>query len=467
MQGRKEKKAAVRPIKRRDWNMTIRIPPQTAAVMEGLERSGFEAYAVGGCVRDRLLGLEPKDWDVTTSALPEQAEHALANFQIAETGLKHGTITVVSGGMPVEVTTYRIDGPYSDNRHPDGVTFTRSLEDDLARRDFTVNAMACGLSGEIVDRFGGREDLGRKLIRCVGNPDARFHEDGLRILRALRFSSVLGFSIEEKTGLAVLKNCSLLGGISAERSAKELSALLCGKNAAAVLRDYRGVIGVLIPELRAEFDFPQDNPYHCFDVWEHTVNAVERIEPDPLLRLVMLLHDIGKPSCRTTDQNGVGHFYGHGKKSAELSKKVLKRLKYDGKTIRTAAALIRWHDLPLNGNEKLILRRLNLLGEKNLRLLIKIRAADIQAQAPEHLSRLNSLAEASGTLEKVLAQGPCFSRKDLAVNGSDLLKAGIPPGREIGQTLDSLLEAVLDGRCPNAKEDLLRLAEKMKGGSEA
>lgn len=445
--------------------MIIRIPPQASAVMERLVQNGFEAFAVGGCVRDSLLGLAPKDWDVATSALPGQAEQALADFRIAETGLKHGTITVVSGGMPVEVTTYRIDGDYSDNRHPDGVTFTRSLREDLTRRDFTVNAMACGLSGGIVDRFGGLEDLDRKLIRCVGDPDRRFREDGLRILRALRFSSVLGFSIEEKTGRAVLKNRALLDGISAERSAKELSALLCGKNSPAVLREYREVIGTLIPELRAEFDFPQDNPYHDLDVWEHTVAAVGGIEADPVLRLVMLLHDIGKPSCRTTDAKGTGHFYGHGEKSAELAEKILKRLKFDGKTVRTAVTLVRCHDLPLTGDEKLMKRRLNLLGEKNLRLLLKVRAADVRAQAPEYRYRLETLAEAGDTLDRILAQGQCFSLKNLAVNGSDLLAAGVPRGREIGRTLEFLLGAVMDGRCPNRKADLLRFAAEAKGGT--
>lgn len=442
--------------------MNLRIPPYAAAVMRRLEENGFEAYAVGGCVRDSLLGLEPKDWDVTTSALPEQAERALSEFRTVETGLKHGTITAVSEGKPVEVTTYRIDGDYSDHRHPDGVTFTRSLAEDLARRDFTVNAMACGLSGELVDRFGGCADLGRGLIRCVGDPDRRVQEDGLRILRALRFASVLGFSIEEKTGCAALKNRALLNGISPERSSKELSALLCGKNAPAVLRKYREIIGTLIPELRAEFGFPQDNPFHCFDVWEHTVKAVGEIEADPVLRLVMLLHDTGKPLCRTTDKNGVGHFYGHAEKSAELAQNILKRLKFNGKTVRSVSALVRFHDLPLSADEKLLRRRLNLLGEKNFRLLLKVRAADIRAQAPDRLYRLDSLAETEGALEKILAQGQCFSLKDLAVNGSDLTAAGVPRGPETGRLLRLLLGAVLDGTCPNTKENLLRLAAEKK-----
>lgn len=437
--------------------MEIRIPPQAAEVLKRLAQNGFEAYAVGGCVRDSLLGLVPKDWDVTTSALPEQTEQALAEFPVLETGLKHGTVTVLSGGMPIEVTTYRMDGAYSDNRHPDKVTFTRSLSEDLARRDFTINAMACGLSGKIIDRFDGRADLERKSIRCVGSPDTRFREDALRILRALRFASVLGFELEQETARAARENRALLAGISPERCAGELSLLLCGKNAPAVLRTHWEVIGALIPELRAESSLPQDDSVPCRG-WESTVRAVGEAEADPVPRLVMLLHKIGNSSCGAAVKNRAGLSECDAEKSARLAEHVLKRLKFNGKTVRTAVLLIRCQNLPLSGDERLVRRRLNQLGEQNFRLLLNVRAADIRAQSLEAQDQLQTVSAAADALERILAQGQCFSLKDLAVNGSDLLDSGIPRGPEIGRTLHRLLEAVMDGKCPNVREALLRLA---------
>jgi tRNA nucleotidyltransferase (CCA-adding enzyme) len=270
--------------------MKIKIPSQVDGVLKRLSENGREAYAVGGCVRDSLLGLTPNDWDVATSALPEETERIFADCRVIETGLKHGTVTILSGGMPIEVTTYRIDGAYSDGRHPDDVSFTRNLKDDLARRDFTVNALAYNPESGLADCFGGRQDLADGIIRCVGDADIRFREDGLRILRALRFSSVLGFSIESRTAESALRNRDLLDRIAGERIQAEFTKLLCGRGAAEVLRKFREIIAQFIPEIRPSFGFDQHNPHHSYDVWEHVLHSVNAVTPEPVLRLTMFLH---------------------------------------------------------------------------------------------------------------------------------------------------------------------------------
>lgn len=442
--------------------MIVKIPPQVDSILQIMTGSGFDACVVGGCVRDSLLQKRPSDWDVATSALPEETMRVLNGFSIIETGLKHGTVTVLSGGMPVEVTTYRIDGTYSDGRRPDTVTFTRRLRDDLSRRDFTINAMACRTTGELVDEFGGREDLARGVIRCVGDPDLRFREDGLRILRALRFASVLDFSIEPKTASSLLKNRAMLDGIARERIAAEFTKLLCGAGAERVLREYREIAAQFIPEIRASFDFPQNNPHHCYDVWEHTLKSMSFVSPDPMLRLTMFLHDLGKPFCYSEDQNGTGHFYGHPEKSAELAESVLKRLRYGRKTIGTVTLLVRQHDLSLPDSERILRRRLNRLGEQNLRRLIEVRAADTLAKSPEDRKKLPLLDKTKKTLEQMIQEKQCFALHDLAVNGSDLMEAGVPQGGEVGRLLSLLLEAVIDGACPNRREDLLDYAKKKR-----
>ena len=304
----------------------MEIPGYVQAVLEALEAAGHEAWCVGGCVRDALLGREPGDWDVTTSARPEET---LAVFptQGEPTGLKHGTVTVKTPGGPVEVTTYRIDGTYRDHRRPDSVIFTASLEADLSRRDFTVNAMAANLRGAFRDPFGGREDLRQGILRCVGDPDRRFQEDALRILRGLRFSASLGFSLEPGTAAALRRNRKLLGEVAPERIQVEFFKLLPGKAAAQVLRTYPEVFGVFWPELLAMVGFDQRNRHHCYDVWEHTLHALAAAPEDPVLRCTMLLHDVGKPASFTLDKQGVGHFYGHPAVSRELAEGMLRRLR--------------------------------------------------------------------------------------------------------------------------------------------
>jgi tRNA nucleotidyltransferase (CCA-adding enzyme) len=442
--------------------MIVKIPPPVDSILQILTRSGFDACVVGGCVRDSLIGKTPSDWDIATSALPSEAMDALNGFPIRKTGLKHGTVTVFSHKMPVEVTTYRVDGTYSDGRRPDAVTFTRLLREDLSRRDFTVNAMASRRTGELVDEFGGLNDLKRKMIRCVGDPDLRFREDGLRILRALRFASVLDFTIEPKTSGSLMQNRNMLDGIARERVAAEFTKLLCGAGAARVLQEYREVIAQFVPEIRSSFGFQQNNPHHCYDVWEHTLKSISAIPSDPVLRLTMFLHDLGKPLCYSEDENGIGHFYGHPEISAKLAGSVLRRLRFSKKTIGTVTLLVRQHGLSLPDSEKILRRRLNRLGEENLRRLIEVRAADTAAKSPENREKLSLLNNTKKTLERILQEKQCFTLRDLAVNGEDLIEAGIPKGDEVGRLLSLLLGAVMDGTCPNRREALLDRAEKEK-----
>lgn len=444
--------------------MIVQIPPQVDDILQILTQNGYDACVVGGCVRDSLLGKRPADWDVATSALPEETMRLLRNFSILKTGLKHGTVTVLSGSMPVEVTTYRIDGTYSDGRRPDAVSFTRLLRKDLSRRDFTVNALAFRRTGELVDEFGGRQDLSLKLIRCVGKPDQRFREDGLRILRALRFASALDFTIEPGTASSLVKNRSMLDGIARERVSAEFTKLLCGPGAERILRDYREVIAQFVPEIRPSFDFEQNNPHHIYDVWEHTLKSIASVDPDPVLRLTMFFHDLGKPFCYSKDAEGIGHFYGHAEISADLAAQILKRLRYSRKRSSAVTALVRNHDLSLPDSEKILRRRLNQIGEENLRRLLKIRAADTLAKSPDDRSRLSQLNRTAALLNHILSEKQCFSLRDLAVRGGDLMAAGIPEGGEIGRTLDMLLRAVIDGDCPNERSALLNYV-KQKGGN--
>ncbi len=442
--------------------MRINIPSQVEFIIQKLTAMGYEAYLVGGCVRDSILGLSPNDWDITTSALPDEIKSTLNDCKLIETGVKHGTITALIDQVPVEVTTYRVDGKYSDNRHPDEVRFTHSLKEDLARRDFTINALAYNHSDGMIDCFGGAEDILNKQIRCVGDPTLRFQEDGLRILRALRFSSVLSFTIEKNTSASVLKSCDLLDNIARERINCEFTKLLCGKKAENVLRDYRLVIEQFLPEISPMAGFEQHNPYHIYDVWEHTLKSVGNIEATPVLRLTMLLHDIGKPYCYTQDEKGVGHFYGHGEKSTEMAQKILERLKYDSVTIDTVTELVKLHDLPLSAEEKLIRHRLNQLGQKKLRLLLKVKAADAKAQNPIYGSRLGELHEIETVVDDIIARSLCFSLKDLQVDGADIISLGIPKGPQIGRMLSALLDAVIDGKCKNQFSDLMSYAQAMK-----
>ena len=435
------------------------MPLYVKTVLGTLEAAGQEAWCVGGCVRDALLGREPEDWDVATSALPEETMTLFAGHAIP-TGLRHGTVTVRMDHRSVEITTYRTDGPYHDHRRPDAVTFTRSLEEDLARRDFTVNAMAWNLRGELRDPFGGRQDLERKVLRCVGDPDRRFQEDALRIMRGLRFAAALGFPVEDATGAGLHRNRELLAEIAVERIQVELWKLLRGRQAAEVLRAFPDVIGVFWPEILPMVGFDQRNCHHCYDVWEHTLYAVAAAPADPVIRCAALLHDIGKPHCFTVDENGVGHFYGHGAISWELADRMLRRLKCSTEFRETVVRLVDWHDRNIPRTDKSIRRALRLLGEEDLRRLIALKRADNLAQAPAYWDRQRELDKAEEILEKLLAEDACFSLRQLAVNGRDLLALGLS-GPAVGRTLDALLDAVVNGELPNEPAALLDAARRL------
>lgn len=424
-----------------------------AAIML-LRLNGYEAYLVGGCVRDLFMGKFPKDWDITTNARPEEVKQAFYGYKYFETGLKHGTITVIVEETPLEITTYRVDGDYSDNRHPDNICFSQSLQEDLSRRDFTMNALAYDIDGQVIDFYQGRSDISAGIIRCVGDPEKRFSEDALRILRALRFSSVLGFKIERATAAAIHDTKHLLENISAERICEELTKILCGKNSRSVLKEYADVINIPIPELSPMFGFAQRNKYHCYDVWEHTIAAIEKSPPLPAGRWAALFHDIGKPACFSLGEDGRGHFYGHQSKSKEIADNVMGRLKFDNATRDKVLQLVENHMLILRPDKKYIKRLLNGMGEDLFKDLLQLQRADNLAQAPEYHHRQEKFAQIEALLAEIIAENACFSLKDLAVNGHDLLVLGLQ-GKEIGLALNSLLNAVIDEKVVNEREALM------------
>lgn len=442
--------------------MTMDMPKNVDTAINLLQSAGFEAYAVGGCVRDSLLGKTPNDWDITTSAKPEDMKSVFADFHCIDTGIKHGTVTVVIDGEPLEITTFRLDGEYEDNRHPKSVTFTSDLGADLGRRDFTVNAMAYSKKTGTVDLFGGQNDLKNKIIRCVGDPDRRFNEDALRILRALRFASALDFEIEEKTAQSLLKNRALLGNISEERIAKELLKLVCGKGAKRILTDFAPVLFEILPELQPIYKNSHDNPHHCYDIYEHTLIAVESIDPEPTLRFAMLLHDCGKPAVKKFDENGVAHFYGHQRISAEISAQILARLKVSNKFRDEILFLVSNHDRwELYENTEKMPRYLSKFGLDGVLKLLKVMRADVLAQSPEYRYRLDQIADAEEIAKNLAAQKPCLSLSELQINGRTLMDIGIPQGRKLGAVLAQLLDEVIDGVTKNTQEALTTRAREI------
>lgn len=441
----------------------MKINEKAEKIIKMMNDAGEKAYCVGGCVRDYLLGKEPHDFDICTSAHPEKTEEIMKDFPVIETGIKHGTVTVLVDGEPFEITTWRIDGKYSDNRRPEKVTFTPSLEEDLKRRDFTINAMAFD-GREIIDPFGGKEDLKNGIIRAVGNPDERFDEDALRILRALRLASELGFKTEPKTAEAMRKKKELLNEISAERIFSELKQILCGKNATGTLLDFSDIIGQIIPEIKPTIGFEQKNKHHIYDVYTHTAVSVGSIDPDPTLRLTMLFHDIGKPAVYHYE-NGQGHFHGHPEVSAEIARTVLNRLRCDNETKDTVLTLIREHDNRFPPDKKSVGRMLCKIGEKKYSLLMKVKKADTAAQSDcmkdEKYAQINALVK---TAERIKEEKGCFSLSQLAINGNDLLS--FLSGREIGQALHDCLSRVIDEELPNEKNTLLSFVRKKYSGEK-
>lgn len=439
--------------------MNLPLSPGAAKALALLQAAGYEAWIVGGCVRDALLGLPPKDYDLTTSALPEETQRVFAAYPRIETGLRHGTVTVLLEGEPLEITTYRVDGVYSDARHPDGVTFTRSLRQDAARRDFTINAMAYAPGQGLQDFFGGQADLAQGTIRAVGRAETRFHEDALRILRALRFASVLDFTLEGETARAARACAPLLAAVSAERVSGELGKLLCGKAAGRVLRDYPDVLGVVLPEILPMVGLDHRNPHHCYDVWTHTTVAVDHVPPELPLRLAMLLHDIGKPDTFSLGEDGQGHFYGHPRRSVELAEGILSRLRFPRRTRERVLTLVRYHDAVLEESPQRVRRWLNKLGPEVFFDLLAIQGGDAAAQAPAYCTRLDHLRRLEALARQVLDQAPCLTVRDLAVGGEDLLALGYR-GPAIGRALRALLDQVLSETVSNEKNALLqRLAQ--------
>lgn len=438
----------------------IKAPVQVKTALRLLQDNGFEAFAVGGCVRDCLLGNEPDDWDITTSARPQKTENVFQEYRLIETGLQHGTVTVILDGMPLEITTFRVDGDYLDARHPESVTFTHTLRDDLARRDFTVNTLCWNETEGVVDLFGGTADLQHKILRAVGDPDTRFREDALRILRGIRFASVLGFTLEEKTANSILRNRQLLAAVAKERIRVEFGKLLCGQNAAQILKRFYEVIEVFIPELRPLVGCPQNTKYHCFDVFHHTLTTLENIPPAEIPRLCMFFHDFGKPACRRTDADGTDHFKGHEQKSAEIAEPILRRLRYDNRTVKTVTERIRIHDTKSAVTKIQAKKLLSKIGVENYRALIDMKRADCRGKAAPHAID-EKLQKMHALLTEILENNECFSLKQLAVNGNDLKEIGITDGKEIKVALDALLLAVIEERCPNEKAALLEFAKQL------
>ena len=437
----------------------MQLPDSVEKIIHTLETAGYEAYAVGGCVRDALLGLTPDDWDITTSAEPEEVK-ALFSRTI-DTGIKHGTVTVRLNGKSFEVTTYRIDGKYEDGRHPEEVTFTKSLEEDLKRRDFTINAMAVNDRTGIVDLFGGQEDLKAGIIRCVGDPMERFSEDALRMMRAVRFAAKLDFSIEEETkkSISILKDN--LRKVSAERIQVELTKLITSNHPEMMRTLYEtGLTSVFFPEWDVAMVCEQNTKHHCFTVGEHTIEVMKHVRNDKIMRLAVLLHDIGKPGMKRTDKKGHDHFQGHPQLSDVMADNILRRLKYDNDTIKKVCMLVRYHDERPALNPRSIRR---CMREMNLDFddLFELKRADIAGQSDYmHEEKLAAVDKFEKLYHENLESGNCTDKKQLAVNGGDLIKAGVDKGPEMGRVMEKLLDDVIDEPSANTKETLLSRAKK-------
>ena len=441
-------------------NEKMKLSNGAIKAIKMLHEAGYEAYAVGGCVRDAIMGNEINDFDITTSATPVEMQQVFKNERTFETGIKHGTITFVHERENVEITTYRVDGEYEDNRHPKTVEFTKKLENDLKRRDFTMNAIVYNENEGFIDLFNGIDDIKNKVIRAIGNPRDRFTEDALRILRCVRFSSTLGFKIEEKTKEAMLECKHLLHNISGERIAVEINKFLLGKNVKNAMLENYEILGEIIPEIKQMHGFDQKNSWHIYDVLTHTAVVVENTPPVLHLRLTALLHDTGKVHTFTLDENGVGHFYGHNEKSAEIAHEYLTKYKYDNFTKDRVTRLVKIHDTPIEPDKIFIKKRINRIGEKCFFDLIKIKRADNIAQNLQRV-RLDIIDE----IEKIatdIVNESCFSLKTLAINGSDLIKNGHTPGKNLGIILDTLLNEVIEEKIPNEKEALLKRANEIK-----
>ncbi len=434
--------------------MEIKLHPNVSEIIDILQNAGFEAYCVGGAVRDSIMGYTPDDWDITTSATPDETHRIFKNYKTIDTGIKHGTLAVIIDHKPYEVTTFRIDGEYNDNRHPEEVVFTPDLENDLARRDFTVNALAYNNTKGLVDLYGGTYDIYNSIIKTVGDPDKRFNEDGLRILRALRFASVLGFTIEPETAAAIHRNRNLLKNISAERISVELSKLVCGKNAFNILMEYPDVLSVFIPEIEPAVNFTQHGKKHAYDVWEHICHTVDTIPQDKILRLTMLLHDLGKVPTHKLNEKGDSTFKNHATIGGEMAREILTRLKFDKKTINRVSYLVSYHDFEPPETKLELKRHLKTKTPEDIRTLLVIKKSDRGALSEAYRDISAGTAQTLLWLKEIEENHECCTIKDLAINGNDIIGAGIT-GENVGKTLNMLLDAVIEEKTQNTKEHLL------------
>ena len=438
----------------------IDIPLYVSEILNVFYSNGYEAFLVGGCVRDSLLGNKPKDYDITTNAKPETIKSLLNNFKTIDTGIDFGTVTAISDGHPIEITTYRIDGDYFDNRRPENVIYTQELKEDLKRRDFTVNSMAFSPGTGLIDLFGGQSDLETGIIRAIGNPEERFNEDGLRIMRALRFASRYGFRIDSETSKAIHNLRGLLSNIAVERVSSELNQILCGK-CENILREFSDVFAVFIPEIEDCIGFEQYTKYHDRDVYEHIIATVCAIEPVKHLRLAMLFHDIGKPRYFKLDEKGQGHFKMHAVGSCEIAERVLKILKYDSQTIQKVIELVKNHDIVIENRDNLIKRYLNRFREDMFFDLISVHIADDSGKAIEYQNRIEIYKQTAESARRIIAESQCFSLKNLSVNGHDVISLGYK-GKIVGDILNELLEKVIDGKIENKKDILINEIKNME-----
>lgn len=441
-----------------------RLPEYPAEVREVLRRlnmSGHEAYVVGGCVRDMLRGMEPHDYDVASSAEPGEVKEIFSRLGTVDVGILHGTVGVkTESGSIVEVTAFRRDGTYSDFRRPDFVTFTKNIEDDLSRRDFTINSIAADIDGNTVDPFGGANDLKAHLIRCTGDAERRFSEDALRIMRALRFASTLDFEIEERTKEAIHEKKELLLKIAPERVFSELKKMLCGRGVFRVLTEFSDVVCTVIPELSPSVGFEHKSKYHIYDVYTHTAKAIEASPPQRGVRLALLFHDSGKPYC-FTEECGVRHFKGHPEASEKIAETALRRLRCDSKTLNEVRFLCKMHDMTIVPEEKSVRRLMSKYTFEQIEKLCAVREADSEAHSPEFRGRGEEAREILKIAERIQSEKQCVSRGDMEVNGRDVMEFGFS-GAEVGRVLQILLDKVISGEAENERESLLGLIEEIR-----
>lgn len=435
----------------------ILIPEEVKNILSELNNSGYEAYAVGGCVRDSLIGKAPKDWDICTSATPKEVEMVFSGEKIIETGLKHGTVTLVRNNIPYEITTFRTDGKYTDGRHPDNVRYVTSLRKDLLRRDFTINAMAVDKEGNIIDLNGGLDDLKQKKIRCVGNPNDRFKEDSLRILRALRFMARYRFNIDYSTKNAIHQSKELLKNISQERITSEFRKIISYADK-HLLMEFSDVIEIIVPEIKESIGFEQNNPHHIFDVYGHTITAIDNAVQNETIRLALFFHDIGKPKTYIEDENNIGHFPRHPIVGAEMTEDIMRRMRFDNKIVNRVALLVENHDLNIAPSLSFARRLINKFGEEFIFELLEVMKCDKSAQSSntDKEKTLLNIFILEKYIKQALNEKNCFSLKDLAVNGNDLKELGIPEGPYLGKILKKLLDFVLENPDKNNKEFLLK-----------